>query len=190
MTCLRCDGIDKGGRHYSDSPHSAVRTTQYIFSMLRHIEIVETGGNWRGSRRYIHRKHGIDRGTEVTEGSAGPWGRYPSGVWGAPVPPPRKRMEFFPWNGTFRCIWIYSGIYMEKLQHTSNTNVLPLIFGIWFGVFPIGTARTAHTRPIQLYSPDVPTQTVDCRNSVCRNSVVYPNSSIWITLFGTRPTRT
>jgi len=36
----------------------------------------------------------------------------------------------------------------EKLQRTSNTIVLPLIFGIWFRIFPIGTAR----RPIQLLS--------------------------------------
>jgi len=69
----------------------------------------------------MHRKHGIDRGTEVTEGSRA-WGGYPSGS-GVPRP-------------------------LEKLQRTSNTIVLPLIFGIWFGVFPIGTAR----RPIQLQS--------------------------------------
>ena len=42
-----------------------------------------------------------------------------------------------------------------KLQHTSSTIVLPLIFGIWFGVFPIGTAR----RPIQLQSA---TRRPDC----------------------------
>jgi len=69
----------------------------------------------------MRRKHGIDRGTEVTEGSRA-WGGYPSG---SGVPPP-----------------------LEKLQRTSNTIVLPLIFGIWFGVFPIGTAR----RPSQLQS--------------------------------------
>jgi len=69
----------------------------------------------------MHRKHGIDRGTEVTEES-GAWGGYPSGS-GVPPPP-------------------------VKLQRTSSTIVLPLIFGIWFGVFPIGTAR----RPIQLQS--------------------------------------
>jgi len=51
----------------------------------------------------MHRKHGIDRGTEVTEGS-GAWGGYPSGS-GMPSPP-------------------------VKLQRTSNTIVLPLIFGI------------------------------------------------------------
>jgi len=59
----------------------------------------------------MHRKHSIDRGTEVTERS-GAWGGYPSGS-GVPPPP-------------------------EKLQRTSNTIVLPLIFVIWFGVFPIG----------------------------------------------------
>ena len=76
----------------------------------------------------MHRKHGIDRGTEVTEGS-GVCGGYPSGS-GVPPPP-------------------------EKLQRTSNTIVLPLIFGIWFGVFPISTAR----RPIQLQSA---TRRPDC----------------------------
>ena len=60
----------------------------------------------------MHRKHGTDRGTEVTEGSRA-WGGYPSG---SGVSPP-----------------------LEKLQRTSNTIVLPLIFGIWFGVFPVGT---------------------------------------------------
>ena len=69
------------------------------------------------------RKHGTDRGTEVTEGSRA-WAGYHSG---SGVRPP-----------------------LEKLQRTctSNTIVLPLIFGIWFGVFPIGTAL----RPSQLQS--------------------------------------
>jgi len=48
----------------------------------------------------------------VTEGS-GAWGGYPSGSGVPPAP--------------------------EKLQRTSNTIVLPLIFGNWFGVFPIST---------------------------------------------------
>ena len=64
----------------------------------------------------------------MTEGS-GAWGGYPSGS-GVPRP-------------------------LEKLQRTSNTIVLPLIFGIWFGVFPIGTAR----RPSQLQSA---TRRPDC----------------------------
>ena len=76
----------------------------------------------------MRRKHGIDRGTEVTEG-IGAWGGYPSGS-GVPLPP-------------------------EKLQRTSNTIVLPLIFGIWFGVFPISTDH----RPIQLQSA---TRRPDC----------------------------
>ena len=102
----------------------------------------------------MHRKHGIDRGTEVTEGR-GAWGGYPSGS-GVPPPP-------------------------EKLQRTSNTIVglLPPIFGIWFGVFPIGTA----CRPIQLQSA---TRRPDCAwtvgiasvGTVCRNSVVYPFNTI------------
>ena len=69
----------------------------------------------------MHQKHGIDRGTEVTEGS-GAWGGYPGGVSGAPS----------------------SGKVTTYLLG-SNTIVLLLIFGIWFVVFPIGTAR----RPIQ-----------------------------------------
>jgi len=77
----------------------------------------------------MHRKHGIDRGTEVTEGS-GACGGYPS--WSGLPPPP------------------------EKLQRTSNTIVLSLIFGIWFGVFPIGTVL-----PVGLFNysqpPDVQT---------------------------------
>jgi len=36
-----------------------------------------------GSRRRMHRKRGIDRGTEVIKGSR-VWGGYPCGVWGAP----------------------------------------------------------------------------------------------------------
>jgi len=39
----------------------------------------------------MHRNHGIDRGTEVTEGS-GAWGGYP--VWPG-VPPPRKKAYIF-----------------------------------------------------------------------------------------------
>jgi len=76
----------------------------------------------------MHRNHGIDRGTEVTEGS-GAWEGIPVGL-GCPSS-------------------------LEKLQRTSNTIVLPLILGIWFGVFPIGTAR----RPIQLQST---TRRPDC----------------------------
>jgi len=98
----------------------------------------------------MHRKHGIDRGTEVTEGSAGPGESIPVGSAHSP-----EKLGIFPWNGTFRCIWIYSVIYLEKLQHTYNTIVVPLIFGIWFGVFPIGTA----SRPIQLQSA---TRRPDC----------------------------
>jgi len=85
----------------------------------------------------MHRKHGIHRGTEVTEGR-GAW-RVSQwvGIWGAPPP--------------------------DKLQRTSNTIVglLPLIFGIWFGktpkfgVFLICTAR--RPMPIQLQSVSHPT---------------------------------
>jgi len=59
---------------------SAVRTTQYIFITLgicrysRNWEQIEMG---RGVG-CIESTRGIDRGTEVTEGS-GAWGGYPSG---------------------------------------------------------------------------------------------------------------
>jgi len=87
------------------------------------------GQNWRGSRRRIHQKHVIDPGSELTEGS-GAWGVYSGEDWGATS----------------------SGKVTTYLQG-SNTLVLyrcplPLIFGIWFDVFLIGTAR----RPIQLQS--------------------------------------
>jgi len=82
-----------GGRHYSDrlcadrrysnNPQSGRPSTS-----LAHLDICRNSRNWEkttriGSRRRMHRKHGIDRGTEVTEGS-GVWGGYPCGVWGAP----------------------------------------------------------------------------------------------------------
>ena len=69
-------------------------------------------------------------------------------------------------------VWLFKLSY-QNFEMTdpiwgSNSS---LIFGIWFGVFPIGTAFNC-SQPL-----DVPT--VDCRNSVCRNrvcrnSVVYP----------------
>jgi len=63
----------------------------------------------------MHRKHGIDRGTEVTGGN-GACGGYPSGLGRALL---RKSYNVLP----------------------TNTTVLPLIFGIWFGVFPIGSLQ-------------------------------------------------
>jgi len=75
----------------------------------------------------MHRKHGITRGTEVTEGR-GAWGGYPSGS-GPPL--------------------------LRRSYNILPTIVLPLIFGIWFGVFPISTAR----RPIQMQSA---TRRPDC----------------------------
>ena len=82
----------QGGRHYSDSLCSDRRYSDNLqsgrpstsLSRLAYVEIVEIGKNWNGSRRWMHRKHGIDRGTVVTEGS-GAWGGYPSG---SGVPPP------------------------------------------------------------------------------------------------------
>ena len=81
------------------------------------------------------------------------------------------------WVGPGEGIPVASGVPPppKKLQCTSNTIVLPLIFGIWFCIFPIGTAR----RPIQLQSatrrPNVDCRNSVCRNRVCRNSAVYPH---------------
>ena len=77
----------------------------------------------------MHRKHGIDRGTEVTEGSR---------AWGDP-----------------RSQWVWGAPSSGKVTTYFHTIVLPLIFGIWFSVFPIITAR----RPIQLQSA---TRRPDC----------------------------
>jgi len=59
----------------------------------------------------MHRKRGIDRGTEVIEGSW-VWGEYLCGVWGAPS----------------------SGKVTTYVPPTHYCRLLPLIFGIWFGV--------------------------------------------------------
>jgi len=97
----------------------------------------------------MHRNHGIDRGTEVTEGS-GAWGGYP--VWPG-VPPPRKKAYIFFWHISVHLDLFrnFSGKVTTYFQH----NCTALIFGIRFGVFPIGTAR----RPIQLQSA---TRRPDC----------------------------
>jgi len=71
----------------------------------------------------MHRKHGTDRGTHVTGEQS--LGRVSQ--------------------------WVWSATSSGKVTTYFHTIVLPLIFGIWFGVFPISTAR----RPIQL--PDVQT---------------------------------
>jgi len=76
----------------------------------------------------MHRKRGIDRGTEE-------WGLGRVSLWGLGCPILQKTTYVPP-----------------SLQHII---VLPLIFGIWFGVFPIGTARG----PIQLQSA---TRRPDC----------------------------
>jgi len=102
----------------------------------------------------MHRNHGIDAGTEVTEGSRA-WRGIPVGSGlGVPHRP-------------------------EKLQRTSNTitAIVPLIFRIWFSVFPIGiycpwAYSTAVSHPTSRLCVDCRNSV--CRNRVCRNSVVYP----------------
>jgi len=85
----------------------------------------------------MHRKHGIDRGTQVTQGNAGSVEgiQVESGV-----PLPEKAWSVFPETAHFGAF----GFVQEFIWKSYNTIVLTLIFGIWFGVFPIGTAR----RPI------------------------------------------
>ena len=130
-----------GGRHYSDrlcsdrrcsdNPQSGRPSTSLprlgLCRNRRNLE--KTARIW--SRRRMHLKRGIDRGTE----GSGVWGGYPCGVWGAPYPP-------------------------EKLQHMylQYIIVLSLIFGIWFGVFPIGSRYCP-----QAYSTEVS----------------YPTSRLW-----------
>jgi len=68
---------------------------------LAHLSICRNSRNlenWRGSMRRMHQKHGIDRGTEVTEGSAGPREGIPVGSW---VPLSRKVCFFSAHFGAF-----------------------------------------------------------------------------------------
>ena len=51
--------------------------------------------------------------------------------------------------------WVWGAPSSGKVTTYFHTILLPLIFGIWFGVFPISTAR----RPIQLQST---TRRPDC----------------------------
>ena len=78
----------------------------------------------------MDRKHGIDRGTEVTGGAGSGEGILVA--LGCPS----------------------SGIVTTYFQHII---VLPLTFGIWFGVFPFGTARGAYSTAVSH-----PTSCPDC----------------------------
>jgi len=122
-----------GGRHYSDRLCSDRRYSDNLQSgrpsislaRLAYVEIVEIGKKLEG--------------VEALDASkARHWSRH----WGE-----RSLGRVSQW------VWVPPP--PEKLQRTSNTTVLHLIFGIWFGVFPIGTAR----RPIQLQSA---TRRPDC----------------------------
>jgi len=57
----------------TDAIPTVHRTTQYIFSTLKHVGIVEIGTKLDGVEASHASKHVIDPGSEVTEGS---------GVWG------------------------------------------------------------------------------------------------------------
>jgi len=109
-----------------------VRSTQYSFSTL--IGICRNSRNWD--------KIGWGLGVACIDSMSliqaarwprgvgpGEWGGYSGEVWGAPS----------------------SGKVTAYLQGSNNCTALspsPLIFGIWFDIFLIGTAR----RPIQLQS--------------------------------------
>jgi len=106
----------------------------------------------------MHRKHVIDPGTEVTEGS-GAWGVGRVFRWGLRCPLLRKSYNVLP-----------------RLQHNC-TAPYP-----WFSGF--GSMSFQSVLPAGLFNcsqpPDVDVPTVDCRNNVCRNrvcrnSVVYPS---------------
>ena len=113
---------------------SAVRTTQYIFSTLR---ICRNSRNWEE----IGMGRGVGRIESTTLIEALRWLR------GAE---PMGRVQAIP-SGSGPCGVPSCG----KSYNVLPTQLyLPLIFGIWFGVFPIGTAR-----PIQLQSA---TRRPDC----------------------------
>jgi len=78
-------------RRYSDNPQSGRPSTS-----LARLSLCRNSRNWNGSRRWMHQKRGIDRGTEVTEGSRA-WGGYPSG---SGVPLLRKSYNVLPHNCT------------------------------------------------------------------------------------------
>jgi len=135
---------------------STVRTTQYVFSTCR-LGTCRNSRNWEkiGGGRGVacmHRKHVIDPGTEVTEGS-GAWGVGRVFCWGLRCPLLRKSYEVSP-----------------RLQHNCTAPYTPDFRNL---------VRLISNRYCpQAYSTAVshPTSTsrLDCQNSVCRNSVVYP----------------
>jgi len=170
----------RGGRHYSDRLCSDRRYSDNPQSGRPSISLARLGlcRNSRnlektariGSRCGMHRKLGIDRGTEVTEflfyislsvlkmywvvltadcrNSVWEWGLGRVSLWGLGCP-----------------------ILLKSYNvRTSNT----LLYCPWFSAF--GSASFQSILPVGLFNcsqpPDVPT--LDCRNSVCRNSVVYP----------------
>ena len=145
--------VETGGRHYSDRLCSDRRYSDNLQSgrpstslaRLAYVEIVETGKKWEWVEAFDAPKARHWSRHWGDWGEQSLWG-YPSGS-GVPPPP-------------------------EKLQRTI---VLPLIFGIWFGVFPISTDR----RPIQLQST---TRRPDCAWTVGIASVKTESVGIvWCT---------
>jgi len=99
----------------------------------------------------MHRKRGIDRGTDVTGGS-GVWGGYPCGVWGAKAS--GKVTTYVPPTHYYTAPDFFSAFGSASFQ----------------SVLAVGLFNCSQP-------PDVPTmdcQNSICRNKVCRNSVVYP----------------
>jgi len=134
-------------RRYSDNPQSGRRSTS-----LARLGICRNSRNLQktariGSRRGMHRKRGIDRGTEVTEGS-GVWGGYPCGVWGAPSS--EKVTTYVP--PTDYCT---APDFPHLVRRLSN-RYCPWAY----------STAVSH--------PTVDCRNSVCRNRVCWNSVVYP----------------
>jgi len=174
--------VSTGGRHYSDRLCSDRRYSDNpqperpSTSLARlGIEIVENGKNWRGSRRRMHRKHGIDRDTEVSEGSAG-LGRVSR--WGLGCPLPGKAWNFpLKWH-----ISVHLDLFSNLSGKVTITTYLQHNCTAQFSGFAPVSFQSVLPVCLFNYSQPPNVLTVDCRNSVCRNrvcrnSMVYPVST-------------
>jgi len=98
----------------------------------------------------MHRKHGIDRGTEGSRA----WGEYPGGVWGAPSP---EVTTYFQHN---YCTARFLGFGSVSFQ----------------SVMRVGLFNCSQPPDVQT----VDCRNSVCRNRVCRNNVVYPSAgTVW-----------